>query len=80
MVVFVVWLYALSNVFTMGYYTPVPRKIALSVVALILPIAAAHRRTKVATIIAIMFALVTWATVLDLWIMDRPGEWMKYYP
>lgn len=79
MVLFAIWLYVLSDIFTMGHYTPIPRKIALSTVALLLPVASAYLRTKSAIVITVLFVILTWVPIIILWKMGRP-DWVKYYP
>ena len=40
------WLYDLSNVFTMGYVSPMPKKVAIAIVGLVLPATFAMTRTR----------------------------------
>ncbi len=61
----------ISNVFTMGYYTPIPGKIALSTGGLLLTGILVARRDRLSLIVAILFFIVAVLPLIPLWIFDR---------
>jgi hypothetical protein len=69
--VFVFWLYGLSNVFTRGYHTPTSRIIALSTVAVLLPLILIVQWRWLAALLAVVLALATWPAIILLWINDK---------
>ncbi len=69
-VAWVGWLYWYSGVLGWGY-TPVPKKIALSVVAIILPAVFLMRREWLLRVTAFVLAAVTWIPIVMLWVLDK---------
>jgi hypothetical protein len=65
-VIWLLWLYVFSNVFTMGYSSPVSKKFAISVVGLLLPFALALTRSSDGWIVAGLLAFVTWPPIILL--------------
>ena len=70
------WLYFLSDIF-MWTYTPVPRKLAVTAVALILPILLFRERNIPARLFAIILFIITVLPLLAIWLEPVP-EWIKY--
>jgi hypothetical protein len=68
---FPVWLFFFCNVFTMGYYTPLPRKLAITTVAILFPLTLCFLRTRISILFAILFVLMTWVPIGMLWIFDK---------
>lgn len=67
----VVWLHGVSNVFTMGYYTPLPRKLVLSGAALLIPAILVQKRDWASRVLAVLLVVLTWVPLLLLWLYDR---------
>jgi hypothetical protein len=65
-IVWLLWLYVFSNVFTMGYWSPNSKKMAISVVGLLLPFALALTRSRDGWIFAGLLVLVTWPPIILL--------------
>ena len=65
-VFWLIWLYMISNVFTMGYTSPIEKKVAIAVVGVLMPLLFAMTRTKDGWLIAIVLAGVTWLPIAML--------------
>ena len=65
------WLYYLSNVL-MWTYTPFPRKLAISIVAVILPALLYQERTIVSIILAVLLAIIIWLPMTGIWMEPFP--------
>jgi hypothetical protein len=72
------WLLYLSSVFIMGYHTPLPRKLAITTVAIIVPILLWRERASfIPQILFVLCVLATWPLLILLWLEWAP-DWIKY--
>jgi hypothetical protein len=62
-----VWLFGVDNSFTMGYTTPLVRKVALTVVGLAITMVLWRLKGIFARTAAVVIAIITWLPLGMLW-------------